>query len=471
MKLKKSSYGLIAFSILLFVNPNFNAFDFFPDFIGLFIIAAIISRAAEIVPFFAEARDGFLKAGILSLVRLPAAVLMYGNIYTGMDIVPLFTLVFCVIELLLLFPAVMNLYRGLAYLGERSCAVGIVEPTRLFGVKYGIDGARNFTLVFLSVRALLNFLPQICHLTFSDERTTYIAKRLYAPLEISMLSIAFIFGICFAVVTLSLLFAVKGRGGVADGIIEMAGEERLSIIRERSMARGIIRSLYLVGICAIFNLEIAFESTGGFNILPRFIFAFILLFAIWNFIPGRTARGFATAITSLYSIVSTGVLFLCLGFSDEFDIVDLATNTVAQGEYATVKMFALTELGVFSVLVIIFAVMLCKGIKRHTGILPNGGDPSRATAEHHSSLCKKGVVLSVWLFLTGVMRCVNMFLIGSPIRMETQNGGIVYGARLPWFGTATFVVSLLLVFYAFYLSSTLRDEVRLKYDIPKKGEI
>ena len=471
MKLHRSAYGAIALSILFFVNPNFNAFDFFPDFIGLFIIAAIISRATEIVPFFTEARDGFLKAGILSLIRLPAAMMMYANIYTGMDIVPLFTLVFCVLELILLFPAVMNLYRGLAYLGERSCAVGIVEPIRLFGVRYGIEGARNFTLVFLGARAVLNFLPQLCHLTFSDERTTYIAKRIYAPIEITMLALGLVFGVVFAVVTLSLLFAVRRRGGVGDGIVEMAGEERLSLIRERSMARGVIRSLYLIFICSIFNLDVALESTGGFNVLPRFIFAFMLLFAVWSFIPRGAARGFAAAVTTLYSVVSTGVLFLCLGFNDDFTTVDLATNTIAQGEYATVKMFSVTELGVFAVMVIASTVMLLNGIKKHTGMSPVGGEYSRAASEHHRSLSKKVTVFSVWLLLTGVMRCVNMFLIGSPIRMETQNGGIVYGARLPWFGTATFIISLLLVFYAFYLSSTLRDEVRLKYDIPKKGEI
>ena len=80
MKLRKSAYGILTLSVLVFMNPNFNAFDFFPDFIGAFIIAAVLSRASDIVPHFAEAQSGFLKAGVLSLVRLPAALIMYANL-------------------------------------------------------------------------------------------------------------------------------------------------------------------------------------------------------------------------------------------------------------------------------------------------------------------------------------------------------------------------------------------------------
>ena len=471
MKLTKSSYGALTFAILLFLNPNFNAFDFFPDFIGAFIIAAVLSRATEVVPFFAEARDGFIKVGILSAIRLPSAIIMYTNLFTGMDIVPLFTFVFGVIELILLYPAVMNLYRGLTYLGERSCAVGIVRPIRVGHLKFGIDGARDLTLIFLTIRAVCNILPQFCHLTYSDERMTYIMRRIYSKIEISMLLFTLLIGIIWAGLLIRILFAVKKRGGVAEGIIEMAGEERLAEISKRATAKSHVRALGLLFICAIFNLDIALESTGGFNVLPRFIFAFIFLYAVLGFVRNRAIRVVMMLSTLSFSVVSLIGLFTAQAFEDKFGSGSLAIDTMAQLNYKKVELLAVVELLFFAIFVIILSAVLVYAVKKHTGLSPDDIKYSRTSAAHHRVLCKKVIGFSIWLLITGVMKCVNVILIGSPVRMETQNGGIVYGARLPWFGTATFVVSLILVFYAYYLSSTLRDEVRLKYDIPKKGEI
>ncbi len=471
MKLRKQSYGVLAFAVLLFLNPNFNAFDFFPDFIGAFIIAAMLSRASEIVPFLAEARDGFLKAGVLSLSRLLAAFVMYANLHTGMDIVPLFTLVFCVLELIILFPAVMNLYRGLVYLGERGSAVGIVEPIRLFGKSIGIEGVRNFTLAFLGARAVLNFLPQICHLTFYSQRVTYIARRLYAPLEISMLLAALVLGVIFAVLTLSLLFAVKKRGGVADGIEAMAGEERLAEIKRGAMAKSHVRALNLLWIAALFNLDIALESTGGFNVLPRFIFAVLLLFAVWGFLPKGILRGVMLGVTLAFSVSSLVGLFLTSQFSELYSTADLATNTLAQGRYYTIMIAAAIELLLFIALVAFATVALVFGVRAHTGFSPDSEGYSRSARAYHSGLIKRVIGFSAWLGITGIMKCVNIFLLGFPVKMNTHEGYTVYASRLPWFGTATFILSLVFVLYAFYLSSTLKDEVRMKYDIPKKGEL
>lgn len=470
MKLKKSSYGAIAFAILLFSNPNFNAFDFFPDFIGAFIIATVIGRASDIVPFFAEAQSGFYKLGILSVTRFIGAFVMYANLHTGMDIVPLFTLVFSAIELIILCPSVVNLYRGLVYLGERSCATGIVTSVRLFGRAFDVESARNFTLAFVFLRVILNFIPQVCHLTFSNEITTFYAKRLYAPLEISMLLLVAALGTVWAVFTLILLFKVRAVGGVADGIIEMAGEERLAEIKRNATAKSHVKALNLIFVAAIFNLDIALESTGGFNVLPRFIFALLILFLSWGFLPKVLLRVFAVASTVIYSVISLLGLFVSLAFSDEFTTADLANNTVAQKRYLIVEALGVIELSLFLVIMAILTVALVYCVKNHTGLSPFGDGYTRSAAARHKDLIKRVVGFTVALSVTGFMKCVNLFLIGSPVRFETQNGGIVYAARLPWFGTATFILCILVVFFAFYLSSTVKDEVRIKYDLPQREE-
>jgi hypothetical protein len=83
------------------------------------------------------------------------------------------------------------------------------------------------------------------------------------------------------------------------------------------------------------------------------------------------------------------------------------------------------------------------------------------------------------LTLTGVMKYVNILLIGSPVKFDVQdmptelgggNSGPIYAARLPWFGTISTIVCILLVLYTFYLVGILRDEVRMKYGLPRKDE-
>ncbi|MBR3681474.1 MAG: hypothetical protein IKL79_05680 [Clostridia bacterium] len=470
MKLNKSAYGILTLAVLTFLNPNFNAFDFFPDFIGAFIIAAVLSRASDVVPFFKEAQDGFTRVGVLSLIRLPAALVMYANLHTGMDIVPLFTLVFCTLELILLYPAIANLYRGLVYLGERGSAVGIVKPIKLFGRTVGIEWVKNLSLVFFGVRAVFNFLPQLCHLTFYSQRTTYVARRIYAPIEISMLLFLLFFGIVWAVITLSLLRAVRLRGGVADGIIAMAGEERLAEISRSASAKSHVRSLNLLWLAALFNLDIALDTTGGFNVLPRFIFAILLLLAVWSFFTRGALRLSALLSAICFSLVSLAVLLLCTEFSEVYSTQDLATNTVAQGEYLLIEILSGAELLLYLLLVGLTTAGLVLGVKRHTGLSPDGEGYSKSARAHHAGLIKLVVGFSAWLGAVGILKFVNIILNAFPQRMEAKEGYTVYAARLPWLGTATFILSLVLVLYAFYLSSTLKDEVRMKYGLPKKGE-
>ena len=479
MKLHKSSYGILIFAVLTFSNPHFNVFDFFPDFIGAFIIAALLRRASDIVPFFKEAEDGFTKVGILGLVRIPAALIMYQNILSGMDIVPLFTLIFCVIELLLLLPAVVNLARGLSYLGERVDGTALLKPFRMLGFTVEIDSLRNFALFFVCVRAAFNFIPQLCHLTLSNDMAMYYARMIYTPLEIGMLIAVAVLGLAFAVCVISYTVRVKRCGGVADGIAAIAGEEKLAEIKVKTGAKAHVRALLVLAVAMLFNIDIALDTSGGFNIMPRFIFAVLLLISIWGFMTQAATKIGAMILTLIYTVTSLFTMSLTTRFNEEFAVDDLVTNMFAQGSYDKIESAALVEMLSFLALVGFATAVLIMAVRRHTGLSPNEEEYSRVAKQRHRELSLRVIGFSVLLTVTGVMKYVNILLIGSPVKFDVQdmptelgggNSGPIYAARLPWFGTVSTIVCILLVLYTFYLVGILRDEVRMKYNLPRKGD-
>ena len=135
---------------------------------------------------------------------------------------------------------------------------------------------------------------------------------------------------------------------------------------------------------------------------------------------------------------------------------------------------------VFFLAIVGYATMvLILAVRRHTGLSPNENEYTHIAKKRHRELSLRVVGFSVLLAISGVMKYVNILLIGSPVKFDVQdmptelgggNSGPIYAARLPWFPTVTTIVCILLVLYTFYLVGILRDEVRLKYNLPRKGD-
>ena len=377
------------------------------------------------------------------------------------------------------------------YLGERS-DTGLLKPFSFIGFNVEIDSLRNFALAFVTLRAVFNFIPQLCHLTFSNDMTTYYARRIYTPLEISMLIAVAVCGLAFAVYAIAYIIRVKRCGGVANGIAGLAvfggvangiaglaGEERLAEIKIKAGAKAHVRALLVLAVAMLFNIDIALDTSGGFNIMPRFIFAVLLLISVWGFMEHKWMKVGAAILTLLYSVTSLFTMSQTSRFHENFVIKDLITNMFAKEAYAKIEATALVELILFLSVVGYATAVLIMAVRRHTGLSPNEEEYSRVAKQRHRELSLRVIGFSVLLALTGVMKYVNILLIGSPVKFDVQdmptelgggNSGPIYAARLPWFGTVSTIVCILLVLYTFYLVGILRDEVRMKYNLPRKGD-
>ena len=91
--MKNVKYGWLIFALIMLFNPNLQLIDILPDFIGFFILAKFIERAADAAPYFEEARAAFVKLGYISLAKIPALfviVLVRSKNTLDNDIIALF---------------------------------------------------------------------------------------------------------------------------------------------------------------------------------------------------------------------------------------------------------------------------------------------------------------------------------------------------------------------------------------------
>jgi hypothetical protein len=98
---KKVVFPLVILSLVFLFNPNVNLIDVLPDFVAYVILLLVIGSHAESIPYLSECKGALIKLTLVTLIKIPAFTIMYSNMVSGKDIVPLFTLVFAVLEFLL----------------------------------------------------------------------------------------------------------------------------------------------------------------------------------------------------------------------------------------------------------------------------------------------------------------------------------------------------------------------------------
>lgn len=158
---KRAIFPKITLALIFICIPNINIIDFLPDFVAYFLLWSIIGELDRMLPYFAELKTALKRLGLVTLIKLPATLVMFANLHTGRDIIPLFTLIFSVIELILIIQAVNLAYSALSYLGERSGASSLIMPFKVLFGRMSTDTLRSVTCVYAVLRAALAFIPDI----------------------------------------------------------------------------------------------------------------------------------------------------------------------------------------------------------------------------------------------------------------------------------------------------------------------
>ncbi len=354
--------GALTVGLLLLVNPSVNLFDLLPDFIGYALILYAIAPAADAAPYFADARERFLKLFWLGASKYPALLLMmaiYAGDMTQRSIIAVFALVYAALELLLLIPAFRFLCEGFFYLGDRhDCSVAIAREGKLIP-----EHLPRLSYIFFAVRAAGSCVPEFALVPFGEEGETqrFAAQMLRAYPFLVLLAFLVVLG--FAIFYFRRMRAYLrrlSRDGRAEEIIRRLEREReLELSRKQDYRAIKTATVWLIAAAGL-SIDLVLDNI---NFVPdvlsgvAFAVAFIILGSRIPYIR------VGIAIAGGYSAVALVSYILLTGFHSRYAITDLySRGGEALSAYSGYLTSALAELILSALLGIFLAYLLIKMI-------------------------------------------------------------------------------------------------------------
>ena len=469
-KKRISATTLFSLSFIFLFNANINVLDPLPDFIGYILMIFAMGTAARFVPYLSECRRAIALLAIISALRIPSFIIMYNNLRTGRDIVPMFTLIFIVVESILLYQAVENGHRSLCYISERTDASSINEPFSIgkFGKTMSLESLKSLTYIFLIARQTLNLAPELLLLTTEDVSIKRQLREAYPAVLVICILSACIIGIIWLVCIKRYLKALASKNQVGKAIesLESKGtpeeQERKKTVRDLSLC------LSTLAIASLFSFDITFSDFGEMNILPHFIYGIIICCSLLRHVKNKKNRLTLTISTTAFVVSSVVTHLLTKRFFDNYNYLNLLYSSKANRMYLSVKIMSVVETAALISLLVISAIIFAELIKEHTGTHPSDESYGSIAKKSHSSLIKKSCVLFSLPGVIGILKCLNVFLKGEVKIISTQisEEGFSSGA-LPWMSTLIFAVCIIYVFYSMYHTRDINEEIRFKYGVEK----
>ena len=448
------SPGLLILAVVMMSNPLVNIFDYFPDFIGCFIMVSALGYYAQRTPYFDEAKNAFFKLGLLSLAKIPTFILMIRITSQNLresDVRVLFPFVFAVVEIFLSINAISNLFSALSYLGQRSDAASLITPFKISGTKdMSPDGLRILCYVFAVCRGALNILPEFLLLTSTNVELNpkYFNATLLYPYAITAAFLTIlIFGIIFTYIASKFIKTVCEEGKIQSAADGMIDDIRREEIKSRINVKKLQNFLTLMTVSTILLFDFSARKLDGINIVPDFLFgiAVIFIFAMASaFIKGTGKIIITSAVFTVTSLVR---YILEILFLNKFTYEQLPISTVADAKYMTVILTSILEFLAFVLLLVFVGDAFIKFVKKRTGISKKSENYGSLDAEYHLGMKKKCIG---WVAIGVVVEVVKLII--------TLTRGHVRGL---W--PISFVFCLVFVVYSYYLFGKIKEEIKNKY--------
>lgn len=462
----KRRYPLIILSLVFLFNPNINIIDVLPDFAAYTVLAMMIGGFAASVPYLAECKEALVRLSLITLIKIPAFVVMYSNMKFGSDIIPLFTLSFAVLECIFIYGAVRNFSLAVSYLGERTDCESARAPFPITKSKsIAPEAFGTVTVIAFFIKAVLNILPEIFLLTGED----FVLKKRLMDMYPTALVIAVLTSLAISVVW--LVYAVKfvkhvrKIGDFESSLKEVESYSSSGISDTDRLKKRLVEALNLLALSSIFIFDISFQNTNGRNILPHFIYGIVLFCAVINLTDRKLIKILLIAFTSGFTVSAIINQSLAARFFDRYQYIDLSYSKIARAEYAPIKITATIETAFVIAMTVIAAIILVDFIKTHTDTSPSDPSYSISNRRAHKRLVKITLPLMVLSSVINAMKCVNVYLKQKVSIIPTQvNPDGIAAPGIPVFSTVIVLFSIVYVIYSMVTISTLKDEVRLKYD-------
>lgn len=465
--------GWLVFALVMLFNPNIQLIDIFPDFIGFFILAKFFEKASDAAPYFEEARSAFMKLGFISLSKIPALLIILavrsGNLLDN-DIVALMTLIFAVLELIYIIPAIKNIFDALTYLGERSEARALISN----GTLVSTDTLRSFTFAFVIMKCLLYTLPEFLKLTRSVEigsTTSMLTGSRYYPWAVTAsLILGFVFGGVWLNRSIRYVKMVKKEGNFFASLEKLASESSYEEYEKKVDFRRRNRVFLGFIIAAVLSIDLTFSNLNDINLLPSFIFGTVFSFALFfltKMLKKKTILSKAViAVSALFNICAIVKSVFDIKFLTDFGYATLLNSSTTEALilYKRIEILAVAETVFHVGLIVLFFFTMRQYTRENLGHFNSESNP-KIKAEYYMDIDRRTIILSVLGILLGIMSLINVFVNGSVQLMFTNANDITMPtlvvSSVPWFGLVVTIVGIAYVFYSVYYFSFIKDEMEL----------
>lgn len=478
-KKENSGLGAIIFALILIINPNINIVDLLPDFVGYVILIRAISTAALTAPYFAEAKTYLTRLMWLSVLRVPAFLIITTarnqNAADG-DIIVLMTLVFTVAEVLLLVFAISNLFSGIFYMGERCDTPSLISDFAVIGKKCSsVEALRNSAYAFAIIKTSLNLLPELLRLTKTVEvgSNEYVQhlSAFYPWILVISIAISLTIGIFFVKYAKKYLLSVGNS--FENAVDTMYGYNKEFTDKKRKIF-SLQRACVLLMIASVFSLEVIFDNFHGINILPHSVYGIFITVGIYLSVKEcRYKRkgalcGSVAVIGALYSAVALAALIASISFLSEYTYQDLLLGDFVMEKYMPVIILSAAELILLLALITIGSIVNRKFLLENTGISPSSPDYNSADRDFHKSLIVKGFILWGVGALSGISKFVQVLLnfnVNIIFTNQTDmDATAIITTPIPWWNMIVFAVSVCYIIFAFIYYGSLKEELAYKHE-------
>ena len=451
--------------LIFLIVPNFNVFDILPDFVAYIVLARKFGKYTQHVPYFAEARDAFVKLAAVTIIKIPASFIMLSNMYTGKDIVPLFTLVFVSLELILLFPAIKNSFLALYYVGERGDCPSLITPFTFAKRSIRPETLERLTILFFAVKGVFNFIPDTFLMSQNTTDAELQLRAMFPVATVTLMTLVLLLGIVWLLLMRRYVITVAKEGKLHSAIMGIAGEEKLARIDKERSVRSMITSLTVLFFGSLLCFDVSFaELFGGVNLLPHFLFALVLIWFAGRHFDLRRDRLSVFITGAVYSVASVYAHYLGSEFLSRYRYTDIDHLDAARDAYTFFEIMTVVETLLMLLLCCAFALGFASFLKRHTLLGIAEGNESLPDRELSKKMRAAGLVLSLAPALISLLKCAEVFIKAEVRYLSTDiESGLVAVSVMPWFGFLIIGVCVAYVFFCYYFLNEVKSEIKMKY--------
>ena len=462
---------LLILAIIFLTNPIVTIFDYLPDIVAYIIIFKAIKPLMLKAPYFSEANDSIRKLIWTSFAKIPAYFIMVyakGQNTADNDIYALFTFTFTVIEAVLLFGFIKNIFNALFYLGERSGCDALISDFGISkkGKKMSPDALRTLSYVFVGYKSVATALPEMLLLTRGVDADSYLTSfnfaRLYPYVIILSVVSVFVFGIIIYRRWSRYLKAILKTGSPVKAAEALHTEESLCEIEQKELSVKAKSLMDLFAISSVLILNISFDNLLQIDLLPGFLYGIFIIFICFklNKYIGGTSK--AQVASAAWCLVSGVNYIIHINFLTEYGYSALAFSSEAKTAYIPIMIISFAEVIALAFAFHTISVRVIEFAKNYVGVRANDQRYSRIDADYHKKLLSRirgwrslAVLCGACTFLNTLFR---YFAEETFVSLENNIGTITEGA-LPWFGAFTTIICVFYIIYTVNLFSNLKEGI------------